>query len=99
MRPLLPALLCLASLVMAEDKPDLRVVDISTQKERQVVIGAGTAAMYQGHPTTLLMPDGRTIYAVWCINHGGSAGPMASSEDGGLTWTRLDAQLPWPRHT
>jgi hypothetical protein len=55
MRPLLPALLCLASFVMAEDKPDLRVVDISTQKERQVVIGAGTASVYQGHPTTLLM--------------------------------------------
>lgn len=94
MRPLLPALLCLASLVMAEDKPDLRVVDISTEKERQVVIGAGTAAVYQGHPTTLLMPDNRTIFAVWCINHGGSAGPMARSDDGGLTWTRLDAQLP-----
>lgn len=94
MRPLLPALLCLASLVMAEDKPDLPVVDLSGQKERQVVIGAGTASVYQGHPTTLLMPDNRTIFAVWCINHGGAAGPMARSDDGGLTWTRLDAQLP-----
>jgi hypothetical protein len=94
MRPLLPALLCLASMVVAEEKPDLPVVDLSGQKERQVVIGAGTESVYQGHPTTLLMPDGRTIYAVWCINHGGSAGPMARSEDGGLTWTRLDAQLP-----
>ncbi len=94
MRPLLPALLCLASMVMAEEKPDLPVVDLSGQKERQVVIGAGTESLYQGHPTTLLMPDGRTIFAVWCINHGGSAGPMARSEDGGLTWTRLDAQLP-----
>ena len=94
MRPLLPALLCLASLAMAEDKPDLAVVDLSGQKERQVVIGAGTASVYQGHPTTLLMPDNRTIFAVWCINHGGAAGPMARSDDGGLTWTRLDAQLP-----
>src|SRR5690606_879414 len=44
--------------------------------------------------TTLLMPDGRTIYTVWCINHGGAAGPMAKSGDGGLTWTRLDDLLP-----
>ena len=94
MRPLLPALLCLASLVMAQDKPDLRVADLSTQKERQVVIGAGTDSLYQGHPTTLLMPDNRTIFAVWCINHGGAAGPMARSDDAGLTWKRLDAQLP-----
>jgi hypothetical protein len=43
---------------------------------------------------TLLMPDGRTIFAVWCINHGGAAGPMARSDDGGLTWARLDDRLP-----
>lgn len=94
MRPLLPALLCLAALVTAQEKPDLPVVDLSGQKERQTVIGAGTEKVYQGHPTTLLMPDGRTIFAVWCINHGGAAGPMARSDDGGKTWTRLDAQLP-----
>jgi hypothetical protein len=63
MRPLLPALLCLASMVMAEEKPDLPVVDLSGQKERQVVIDAGTESLYQGHPTTLLMPDQRTILA------------------------------------
>ena len=91
MRPLLPALLCLASWVMAQDKPDLHVVDLSTQKERQVVVAAGTPTLYQGHPTTLLMPDSRTIFSVWCINHGGSAGPMARSDDGGLNWARLDA--------
>jgi hypothetical protein len=94
MRPLLAALLCLASMAMAAENADLSVVDLSAQKERQVVIGAGTATAYQGHPTTLLMPDNKTIFAVWCINHGGAAGPMARSDDGGLTWTRLDAQLP-----
>jgi hypothetical protein len=34
------------------------------------------------------------LFAVWSINHGGPAGPMARSDDGGLTWTRLDEQLP-----
>lgn len=40
------------------------------------------------------MPDGKTIFCVWCINHGGAAGPMARSDDGGLHWTRMDHQLP-----
>lgn len=72
----------------------LPVVDLSGDTSRQVVIAAGTESVYQGHPTTLLMPDGKTMFAVWCIEHGGFAGPMARSDDGGLTWRRLDASLP-----
>lgn len=34
------------------------------------------------------------MFVVWCIEHGGFAGPMARSTDGGLTWERLDDQLP-----
>ncbi|MEZ0388361.1 MAG: sialidase family protein [Verrucomicrobium sp.] len=75
-------------------EPILPVVDISGDKARQVVIAAGTPETYQGHPTTLLMPDGKTMFAVWNIGHGGTAGPMARSEDGGLTWVRMDDQLP-----
>lgn len=87
--------LSLASLTLySADGPNLPTIDISGETTRQVVIAAGTPETYQGHPTTLLMPDGKTIYCVWCINHGGAAGPMAKSEDGGLTWTRLDASLP-----
>lgn len=98
MRPLFAALLanllCLVAFVSADEKPNLQFVDISEQPERQIVVGAGTESLYQGHPTTLLMPNGRTIFTVWCVNHGGSAGPMARSDDGGLTWMRLDAELP-----
>lgn len=72
----------------------LPVVDLSGDTQRQVVIASGTPKVYQGHPTTVLMPDGKTIFAVWCINHGGKAGPMACSRDGGQTWTRLDDRLP-----
>lgn len=75
-------------------QPPLPTVDISEETERHVVIAAGTEKTYQGHPTTLLMPNGKTMFAVWCINHGGAAGPMAKSQDGGLTWKRLDGQLP-----
>ena len=72
----------------------LPVVDLSGETARQVVIAEGTPEVYQGHPTTVLMADGKTIFAVWCLNHGGKAGPMARSDDGGQTWTRLDDRLP-----
>ncbi len=78
----------------AASEAEFPVVDLSGETGRQTVIAAGTPETYQGHPTTLLMPDGHTVYAVWCINHGGAAGPMARSTDGGLTWQRLDDTLP-----
>lgn len=96
MRPTLApfALLATALAAAATESPDLPFVDLSGDTARQVVIAAGTDTTYQGHPTTVLLPDGRTLFAVWCINHGGAAGPMARSDDGGLTWTRLDDRLP-----
>lgn len=77
-----------------EEARQLPLVDISQDTERHRILSAGTEEVYQGHPTTLLMPDGKTIFAVWCIGHGGHAGPMARSDDGGLTWTRMDDELP-----
>ncbi|MEK6248785.1 MAG: glycoside hydrolase [Planctomycetales bacterium] len=77
-----------------EEARRLPIVDLSEEVDRQVVIAAGTEALYQGHPTTLLMPDGKTMFAVWCVGHGGFAGPMARSDDGGLSWRRLDEKLP-----
>lgn len=79
---------------VAAEQPDLPIVDISSDTSRHVVIAQGTEEVYQGHPTTVLMPDGKTIFCVWCIKHGGAAGPMARSDDGGRTWARLDDQLP-----
>jgi hypothetical protein len=78
----------------AEEAPNLPIVDISGKKENHVIVAAGTENVYQGHPTTVSLADGKTIFCVWCINHGGAAGPMARSTDGGLTWTRLDDSLP-----
>ena len=70
------------------------VVDISGETERQVIVAEGTADRYEGHPTTLLADDGKTMFCVWTAGHGGPCGQMARSDDGGLTWTRLDALLP-----
>lgn len=87
-------LLLFVSPATAEDSPDLPLLDISGDSQRQTVIAAGTPQTYQGHPTTLLLPGTNTLFCVWCINHGGAAGPMARSDDGGLTWVRLDDSLP-----
>ncbi len=83
-----------APLMSLDGPPSLPLVDISGETSRQVVIAAGTEDIYQGHPTTVLMPGGKTMFAVWCIGHGGHAGPMARSDDGGRTWRRLDDRLP-----
>ena len=76
------------------EKPDLPTIDISQETERHTIIAAGTKEIYQGHPTALLMPDGKTMFTVWSINHGGPGGPMAMSDDAGKTWTRIDDRLP-----
>lgn len=69
------------------------VIDLSAETGRQVVIAQGTEQIYQGHPTTVLLPDGKTIFATWTLGHGGSCGPMKRSDDGGRTWSEL---LPMP---
>ena len=78
----------------AEESSDLRLVDLSGERDRHTIIAQGTPEIYQGHPTTVSMSDGKTIFCVWCINHGGAAGPMAKSIDGGQSWRRLDDSLP-----
>ncbi len=75
-------------------KKGLPVIDVSLETDRQVVVAHGTETIYQGHPTTLLMPDGKTIFCVWTYDHGGHCGPMARSDDAGRTWTRIDDRLP-----
>ena len=49
----------------------LPVVDISQDAARQVVIAEGAKDRYEGHPTTLLADDGRTMFCVWTTGHGG----------------------------
>ena len=68
-------------------------IDISKETERHAFVAKGTEKVYQGHPTTTQLDDG-TILAVWCVNHGGHAGPMAKSVDGGKSWQRIDELMP-----
>jgi len=84
----------LVNSIQAQEQPYLPIIDISGETDRHVVIAEGTEEVYQGHPTTVLLPDGKTMYCVWSIGHGGYAGPMSVSHDGGLTWKRIDDLLP-----
>ena len=82
---------CVALVTYAQNA--IPTVDISQDESRQVVIAAGTPSVYQGHPYLVKNPDDSLI-VVWNIGHGGHAGPIAKSVDGGLSWTRLDDGAP-----
>jgi hypothetical protein len=74
--------------------PYAPVLDLSTNAARHVVIAEGTPSVYQGHATTALLADGRTLLAVWTTGHGGHCGPAALSTDAGRTWERVDGRFP-----
>lgn len=72
----------------------LPVIDLNAQ-ERQVVVDRETG-QYLGHPTTLLLEDGKTILCVYPKGHG--RGPLLykRSEDGGKSWSdRLPTPKSW----
>lgn len=66
---------------------DLSGVSIPSDMRRHVVVSSGAGEHDWQHPHTLLMPDGKTMFAVWTYGHGGPAGPIKKSDDGGLTWS------------
>jgi hypothetical protein len=68
------------------------VVDLSADVARQVVVDR-EPGQYLGHPTTVLLEDGRTIITVYPKGHGRGAIVMKRSTDGGKTWS---GRLPTP---
>jgi len=70
-------------------------IDISGETNRHVIVAAGTETDYRGQVNTVLMGDGKTMFAVWSIGHGGKCGPMKKSVDGGLTWSDM---IPTPEN-
>ncbi|MDO4570765.1 MAG: sialidase family protein [Planctomycetia bacterium] len=85
---------CLLASVVCVAQEGIRLLDISNETARHTIIAQGTPTLYQGHPYSAMMPDGETVFCVWCVGHGGPAGPMAKSTDGGKTWARWDSHLP-----
>jgi len=70
------------------------LIDLAAQTERQVVVDR-EPGQYLGHPTTVLLEDGRTIVTVYPKGHGRGAIVMKRSADGGLTWSE---RLPVPEN-
>lgn len=68
------------------------LIDLAHDAARQVVVDR-EAGQYLGHPTTVLLEDGRTMICVYPQGHGKGAIVMKRSEDGGLTWSE---RLPTP---
>lgn len=78
---------------------EIPTIDISAETGRQVIIAQGTKDTRQGHPNAILMPDGKTIFTIWTIGHGGPADKLKKSENGGLTWSGLlDVPDNWKVH-
>lgn len=70
----------------------LPLLDLAPERQRQVVVDR-EPGQYLGHPSTVLLEDGRTLLCVYPKGHGKGAIVYKRSQDGGLTWS---ARLPTP---
>lgn len=76
----------------ALSQPHVREIDLSRDTLRQVVVDR-EPGQYLGHPTTVLLEDGKTMIAVYPKGHGRGPIVMKRSTDGGLSWSK---RLPVP---
>src|SRR5512137_278888 len=68
------------------------LIDLASETNRQVIVDR-EPGQYLGHPTTVLLEDGKTILAVYPKGHGKGEIVYKKSTDGGLTWSQ---RLPVP---
>jgi hypothetical protein len=74
---------------------EIPFVDLDQRTDLQVVVDR-EPGKYLGHPTTVLLENGRTILCVYPEGHGKGAIRMKRSDDGGLTWSdRLPTPNSW----
>ena len=70
-------------------------IDLSAEIDRQVIIDQ-IPGQYLGHPSTILMPDNRTIFLVYPLGHGNPSTVLRKSTDTGITWSdRLPVPDNW----
>ncbi len=71
------------------------LIDLSAETRRQVIVDR-EPGQYLGHPTTVLLEDGKTILIVYPKGHGRGAIVFKRSRDAGLTWSeRLAVPENW----
>jgi hypothetical protein len=81
-----------ASAVVADE---IQFVDLDDRERFHVVVDR-EAGQYLGHPTTVLLEDGRTILCVYPKGHGRGGIVYKKSADGGKTWSdRLPTPASW----
>lgn len=80
-----PAVTRLASMMKPRGY-SIPIVDLDSDSARQIVVDR-EPGQYLGHPSTVLLEDGRTMIVVYPKGHGRGAIVMKRSEDGGLTWS------------
>ena len=72
----------------------ISTIDLDDRSDRQVIVDR-ERGVYLGHPTTVLLEDGKTILIVYPKGHGKGAIVFKRSEDGGRTWSH---RLPVPKN-
>ncbi len=71
------------------------VVDLNSDISRQVIVDR-EEGQYLGHPTTVLLEDGKTILTVYPKGHGKGEIVYKRSSDGGLSWSdRIPVPESW----
>lgn len=71
------------------------IIDLNEETTRQVVVDR-EEGQYLGHPTTVLLEDGKTILIVYPKGHGRGEIVYKRSTDGGVTWSeRLKTPESW----
>ncbi len=68
------------------------LIDLDKADDMQVVVDR-EEGQYLGHPTTVLLEDGRTLYCVYPKGHGEGGILLKRSDDGGQSWSE---RLPVP---
>ncbi|HMS55950.1 MAG TPA: sialidase family protein [Fimbriimonadaceae bacterium] len=67
--------------------------DLDLDRDRQVTVDR-QSGQYLGHPTTVLLEDGKTILVAYPMGHGKGPILLKRSLDGGKTWSE---RLPTPK--
>jgi hypothetical protein len=71
------------------------LIDLNDQTSRQTIVDR-EPGQYLGHPTTVLLEDGKTILCVYPKGHGRGAIVYKRSSDGGKSWSeRMPTPASW----
>lgn len=71
------------------------MLDLAADRERQVLTDR-EPGQYLGHPDSVLLDDGKTIYTMYPKGHGIGPIVLKKSTDGGLSWSgRLSTPESW----